>query len=305
MLISNSAISKVDTEEDEMIETSLLEQLVAFHDYKTLSAAAEHLLTSQPALSRSMRKLEEEFGVSLFERSKNRLLLNENGILAAECARLVLDEQEAMIARVRALDRSRRTIAVGSVAPGPLMDLSPMLSSEYEDRTVSTELRKKEELIPLLKQGIFQFIILREFPADDEIYACPCGSEHLYVSLPSSHPLASRRSVTFAEMDGTDFLQISNVGIWEDIKKAEMPHARIYLQKDNSAIKAIAAVSSMAAFKTDISLRHNAPEPGRAVIPFSDESATVRFWCCAMKKDERKYKDWFKALEARYGKRQD
>lgn len=285
-----------------MIETSLLEHLVAFYDYKTLSAAAEHLLTSQPALSRSMRKLEEDFGVPLFERSKNRLLLNKNGILAAESARQILNEQEAMIARVRTLDRSRRTIAVGSVAPGPLMDLSPMLSAEYEDRTISTELCKEEELIPMLKQGIFQLIILRKVPAEDEICACPCGSEHLYVSLPESHPLASRKSVSFAEMDGTEFLQISNVGIWEDIKKAEMPHARIYLQKDNSAIKAIAAVSSMATFKTDISSRHYAPEPGRVAIPFSDESATVHFWCCAMKKDERIYRIWFKALEARYNR---
>ena len=285
-----------------MIETSLLEQLVAFHDYKTLSAAAEHLMTSQPALSRSMRKLEEDFGVPLFERSKNRLLLNENGILAAECARQVLNEQEIMIARVRALDRSRRTIAVGSVAPGPLMDLSPMLSSEYEDRTVSTELRKEGELIPMLKQGIFQLIILREVPADDEICACPCGSEHLYVSLPESHPLASRKSVTFAEMDGTEFLQISNVGIWEDIKRAEMPHARIYLQKDTAALAAVAATSSMATFKTDISLRHLALEPGRIVIPFSDESSTVHFWCCCLKKDERKYRNWFRTLEEKYGK---
>ena len=285
-----------------MIETSLLEQLVAFHDLKTLSAAAEHLLTSQPALSRSMRKLEEEFGVTLFERSKNRLLLNENGVLAAECARRVLEEQEAMIARVRALDRSRRTIAVGSVAPGPLMDLSPMLSSEYEDRTVSTELRKKEELIPMLEHGIFQMIILREIPANDEIFTCPCGSEHLYVSLPESHPLASRKSVTFAEMDGTEFLQISNVGIWEDIKKKEMPHARIYLQKDTTALAAVAATSSMATFKTDISLRHFAPEPGRVVVPFSDKSATVHFWCCCLKKDERKYRNWFRTLEEKYGK---
>lgn len=286
-----------------MIETSLLEQLVAFCDYQTLSAAAEHLLTSQPALSRSMRKLEEDFGVPLFVRSKNRLQLNENGLLAAECARQLLDGQEAMVARVRALDRSRRTIAVGSVAPGPLMDLSPMLSSEYEDRTVSTELRKEGELVPMLKQGIFQLVILREIPADDEIYACPCGSEHLYVSLPESHPLASRKSVTFAEMDGTEFLQISNVGVWQDIKKAEMPHARIYLQRDNSAINAIAAVSSMATFKTDISFRHNAPEAGRVAIPFSDESAVMRFWCCCLKKDERKYRSWFRTLEAKYGVR--
>ena len=285
-----------------MIETSLLEQLVAFYDLKTLSAAAEHLLTSQPALSRSMRKLEDEFGVSLFERSKNRLLLNENGVLAAECARRVLEEQETMVARVRALDRSRRTIAIGSVAPGPIMDLSPMLSTEYESRTVSAELRTEEELIPMLKQGIFQMIILREIPADDELFACPCGSEQLYVSLPESHPLASRKSVTFAEMDGTEFLQISNVGIWEDIKKANMPHARIYLQKDISAVAAIAAVSAMATFKTDITFRHYALEPGRIAIPFSDESATVHFWCCCIKKDERKYENWFKTLETRYGK---
>lgn len=285
-----------------MIETSLLEQLVAFHDLKTLSAAAEHLLTSQPALSRSMRKLEEEFGVSLFERSKNRLLLNENGVLAAECAKRVLEEQETMIARVRALDRSQRTIAVGSVAPGPLMDLTPMLSSEYEDRTVSTELRKKEELIPMLKQGVFQLIILREIPADDEIIACPCGSEHMYVSLPESHPLANRKSITFAEMDGTEFLQISNVGIWEEIKKTEMPNAQIYLQKDSATLAAIAAVSSLATFKTDISLRHFALEPGRIVIPFSDESATIHFWCCCLKKEEHKFRNWFRTLKERYGK---
>ncbi len=283
-----------------MIETSLLEQFIAFSEYKTLSAAADHLLISQPALSRSMKKLEDAFGVTLFERSRNRLMLNENGILAVECARRVMEEQETMLARVRTLDRSRRTIAVGSVAPGPLMDLSPILSSEYQDHTVSTELRKKEELIPMLKEGAFQLIILRDIPDDDEILARPCGSEHMYVSLPESHSMAARKSVTFAEMDGTEFLQISNVGIWEEIKKAEMPNARIYLQKDSSAVEAIAAVSSMATFRTDISLRHYAPEPGRVVIPFSDESATVRFWCCCLKKNGGKYRNWFRILETRY-----
>ena len=285
-----------------MIETTLLEQLVAFHECKTLSAAAERLLTSQPALSRSMKKLEEAFGVPLFERSKNRLLLNENGILAAECAKQLLAEHDTMLSRVRALDRSRRTIAVGSVAPGPLFDLSPILSSEYEDRTVSTEIQTKEELLLMLKQGVFQLIVLRDKPVDDAICAYPCGSEHLYVSLPESHPLASRKSVTFAELDGEEFLQISQVGIWEDIKKKEMPNARIYLQKDTAALAAIVASSSMASFKTDISIRHFAPELGRVAIPFSDESATVFFWCCCLKKEDRKYRRLFRILEERYGK---
>ena len=53
-----------------MIEIHLLEQLDAFAEYGTLSEAAEKLHTSQPALTRSMKKLESELGVTLFIRSK-------------------------------------------------------------------------------------------------------------------------------------------------------------------------------------------------------------------------------------------
>ncbi len=56
-----------------MIDISLLNQLSAFAKYGTLSAAAEKLHTSQPALTRSMKKLESDLGVSLFIRSKNHL----------------------------------------------------------------------------------------------------------------------------------------------------------------------------------------------------------------------------------------
>ena len=50
-----------------MMELYLLEQLIAFSRQGTLSGAAEELHISQPALSQSMKKLEESLGVSLFE----------------------------------------------------------------------------------------------------------------------------------------------------------------------------------------------------------------------------------------------
>ena len=69
-----------------VLELYDLEKLVAFRREGTLVAASEKLLISQPALSRSMRKLEDEMGVELFTRSKNRMELNENGLLAADLA---------------------------------------------------------------------------------------------------------------------------------------------------------------------------------------------------------------------------
>ena len=73
-----------------MLTLEQLEQLVAVADYGTLSAAAEALHISQPTLTRSMQKLETEFAVPLFIRSKNKLTFHENGVLATEQARRIL-----------------------------------------------------------------------------------------------------------------------------------------------------------------------------------------------------------------------
>lgn len=90
-----------------MIEIHLLEQLVAFADCGTLSGAAEKLHISQPALSRSMQRLEEELGVTLFERQRSRLTLNDMGELAVRYARNLLLQENAMIQQIREADHLR------------------------------------------------------------------------------------------------------------------------------------------------------------------------------------------------------
>ena len=114
-----------------MMELYLLEQLIAFSRQGTLSGAAEKLHISQPALSQSMKKLEESLGVSLFERSKNKIALNENGIMAVQLGEKLLEQSREMEERLRLFDRSRRTLSVGGCAPVPLWDLLPLLSKLY------------------------------------------------------------------------------------------------------------------------------------------------------------------------------
>ena len=73
-----------------MVELFELRQFVSFGECGTLSEAAEILHLSQPALSRNMKKLEENLGISLFVRHKNKLALNENGKYVLTLARKVL-----------------------------------------------------------------------------------------------------------------------------------------------------------------------------------------------------------------------
>ena len=282
-----------------MIEMYLLEQLDALAQHGTLLAASEILHITQPSMSRAMKKLEETIGVPLFEHKGNRLTLNEYGQIAAEYARRMLDSQEEMISRIRALERSKRTILLGSCAPGPLMELPSILSSLYPDQTISTELRTEEELLTGLLEHVYQMVILIHKPENADIRAHLCGEEHLYCGLPLAHHLAKKKHISFLEMDGENFLMASEVGFWDQVVRTQMPHSRFLLQNDLSALSELVSSSSLPSFATDITLRLYGKMADRAFIPFSDTAAVTQYWCCCRKEEELKYVAWFQTLERR------
>lgn len=302
MLLTNTSIDETHTcfeEDPAMIEMYLLEQLDAVARFGTLLAASEHLHITQPSMSRAMKKLEDIIGVELFEHRGNRLVLNEYGKLAADYARRMLDSQEEMVSRIRALERSKHTILMGSCAPGPLMELPSILSSLYPEQTISTETRDEETLLNGLRQGIYQMIILIHKPDDPDIRIHPCGSEHLCFNLPKGHRFTGKKTISFAEMDGESFLMASEVGVWGEIVRQCMPNARFLLQGDTQTLREVVRSSSMSSFVTDLTIRLLGLDEERVCIPISDDCARMPYWCCCRKEDEKKYLRWYQMLERR------
>lgn len=99
----------------------------------TAAAAAESLYISHSMLNRSIRKLEKELCVKLFEHSKNRICLNENGNVAVEEARKVVGQLKRLEKHVRECDISQRTISIASCAPSPLWALAPLLTDYFPE----------------------------------------------------------------------------------------------------------------------------------------------------------------------------
>ena len=127
-----------------MMELYLLEQLAAVARCGTLSAASEQLHLSQPALSQSMNKLEAQLGVAVFERTKNKLMLNDTGKLTAGYAEELLRQEQDMIERIRLHDQARHTNCLGSCASVPIGDMVPLLIRFCEGMAISSELKNTD-----------------------------------------------------------------------------------------------------------------------------------------------------------------
>ena len=282
----------------EYIEIYLLEQLAAFSRCGTLSAAAEELAVSQPALTRSMKKIEDILGVSLFDRSINRIRLNENGKRAAEQAVKLLEADREMIRLVRNFDRSSKTISIGSCVPGPLMEYPGILSSLYSGMAIVSEMAEESELLTGLRSDRFQLAILAHPLSDSDLYCQPCGSENLYISVIAAHPAAlyEKKGVTFREMDGETFLMNAHIGLWDQITRRNMPHSKLILQSDTEALLEVINASTLPSFATDLTLRVLPKRVNRVNIPFTDDDATMRYYCACRKERTEFFRPWFELL---------
>lgn len=261
-----------------VFEIYQLEQLLAFAECGTLSGAAERLHLSQPALSRSMQRLEAELQVPLFYRQKNKIEFNENGRMAADCARQVLDKCQDMISRVQAFDRSQRTILVGSCAPMPLWEIPPVLSDLYPDRTISSEMRENDVLLQGLRDDVYQLIIL-PYPVEEPGISCvKYGEEHLYFSLPPAHPLSGSKGLYMRDLNGETMLLRNRLAFWRDVTDQKMPDAR-FLEQEDVAFEELVKSSALPSFATDVVLRREGNPVNRVNIPILNKEANVTYYC--------------------------
>lgn len=264
-----------------MLNLLELEQLAAFAEYGTLSKAAEKLNISQPTITRTMQHLEDEFGVPLFERSKNHIALNETGRRAVGYAAQLLKDAEKAVEDVRAFDRSLHTITVSSCAPAPLWRLLPVLSDAFPDMTLSSSIKSNASVLEDVRSGRCLLAVLPGMPEEGSIpetYCCrPFMKENLAVCVPPDHMLAGYKEVSFEVLNGYNFLLGTRLGFWDDMCREKMPASRFLVQTDQFTMEELIRESSLPCFVTDVAEYDGEIYGDRIVIPISDQAAKITF----------------------------
>ncbi len=279
-----------------MLELNQLIQLISIAETGTISKAAETLHLSQPALSRSMQRLETELQVPLFIRQKNKLTFNESGELALTYAKKIINEVEHMTSGLQTFERSRHILSMGSCAPAPLWHLNPILSRTYSDMTIQSEVKSAKQLLSGLLNNIYRIIITTEPFNISGILSFPYLEEHLYAALPPEHPLAQRTELSLHDLNGQNALILSNIGFWEEICKQKMPDSLFFVQNDAVTLHELRKSSVLVAFSTDLTIEMAKEMPkekeGRSYVPLTDPEVNVTYYCNIKETD----RDFFASL---------
>ena len=279
-----------------MIELYELRQFAAFGETGTLSEAAEKLHLSQPAISRNMKKLEDDLGVALFERSKNKISLNDNGQYLLELAQKLLSDADNLPLKVREHDRQKHTILLGVCAPAPIWRLASLIANVFPQMTLQTEIDDDKRLLSDLANGIYQLVVLHEKPNRDNLIVKECGRESLMFALPKEHRFADRKSLSFADMDGENMLLMPNLGFWDFVKNEKMTKTRFLTQSDRYSFTELVQASSLPCFTSDVADKFMEIHSGRVNIPISDSEATVTYYLACMADKKKTFEPLFRVI---------
>lgn len=255
-----------------------LHQLEAIERTGTFSAAAHELHISQPALTRSMQRLEAELGQPLFDRVGRSAQINEAGQIALDYAKQILREKYLMREALNEHARRARALVVGTVAPAPLWRLTSLIVERFPTAILTSTTFDVERLErEVLNGGVDLGINLKPCMMPT-VSCCQLMTESLSVCLPSDHPLAKRTSLSATELDGESFLLYRGIGFWQDFCDTHFPHSKFVIQEDRTVFHQLIPSTPLIYFVTDVpSLRSAVPE-GRTVVPLRDAAAHATYY---------------------------
>jgi DNA-binding transcriptional LysR family regulator len=246
------------------MELRQLRYFIALAEEGSFTRAAKRASVAQPALSRQIQKLEQEFGVPLVDRTTRRVTITPAGRDVISAARLALGELESLrssLQQTKTLVQGTVTIGV-TQTPGPVN--VPRLLAAFNHQHSGVELIVREglsvDLAGQLREDRLDLALISAIGTRDrrQLEMQLYQAERLVVLLPSGHRFAGRKHLTIAALGEERFVSFPpGATIRHTVERAAaragfVPRASL---ETNDVSRAIALV---------------AEGLGVAVLPYSD-----------------------------------
>lgn len=229
---------------ENLMDINQLEVLVAVAQERSFSRAAEVLNRTQPAVSQAIRRLEQEIGEKLFDRSSKDGTLTLGGEILLDYAKQMLNLRQSAqnaIKEIRNLHHGKVTISANEHTVFYLLPviqefrrLYPLIKIEVR-RGVASRI-PKEITAREVELGVVSFK-----PSDSSVIAVPVMSDELALIVAPSHPLASRGNVSVKELGVETFIAHNAVSPYRQkvIETFERHKTRLNISVELPSLEAI------------------------------------------------------------------
>jgi len=250
-----------------------LRYIVTLAQEQHFGRAADRCYVSQPTLSIAVKKLEDELGVALFERTKSRVQPTPLGEQIIAQANLVLEQTAAIKDLADAgKDQLSSPLSVGAIftiGPYLLPKFIPHLQQIaqrmplYVEESYTHNLRKK------LRNGELDVIIIALPFSEPDVVTQTLFEEPFVVLMPKNHPLAQQKKINVSDLTDQKMLLLGEGHCFRDQVLTTCPN----LQPHNDASSQITTVAEGSSLET---LRHMvASGLGITILPLSAAESSL------------------------------
>lgn len=186
------------------MELRPLRSFIAAAEDGNISRAAARLHLTQPALSRQIKGLEDELGVTLLERGAHSFSLTPAGQVLLRDGRLLLERAEALEQRVKAAAKAQ-TLRVGYSPSLSARILSPAIEAftqVHPKARVDLFDMTSTEMLDALQKGTLDLVItvppMKELP---DVAWTVVQEQNWRVAMPRQHPLVKQSTISPSAMN--------------------------------------------------------------------------------------------------------
>lgn len=230
-----------------------LRYIVALQQTQHFGKAAAKCFVSQPTLSVAIKKLEEELGVALFERSRNQIKATPIGEKIIQQAQTVLDQANVIVELASVgKDPLGSPLSIGAIFTiGPylfppfvpaLQQLAPTMPL-YIEENYTAVLRGK-----LRRSELDAIVIALPFNEPD-VVTKPLYEESFVVVLPCNHPLSAQASISAEQLESENVLLLGEGHCFRDQVLEACPNLRPSLNHQSHGLQSVIEGSSLETLK--------------------------------------------------------
>lgn len=188
-----------------------------------IAEAAQSLFISAPALSTSISRLEKELGVQLFDRTGNKIILNQQGQIFLRYVNQIFSNLECAKTEMKqSLMHQGQHVSIASVASAQWVDLITAFSQENPHFTLSCTSLTSAELSGggMQAQHTFLFAANEDIPPLylNELESTVLFQDYPVIMVNPEHPLAKEKSIDLQQLQGnTIFLPMQNYPLYNHL----------------------------------------------------------------------------------------